>query len=78
MGYTLGDSEFYTTTLVARGNNDIYMVAPDWDIIHGGLRNYGGVTGADGFGDRFVFVVPRQAENFVLEIFDMPPLELSQ
>lgn len=78
MGYTLGDSESYTTTLVARGNNDIYMWAPDWDIIHGGLWNYGGVTGADGFGDRYVFAVPRQAENFVLEISDMPPLELSR
>lgn len=78
MGYTLGDSESYTTPLVARGNNDIYMVAPDWDIINGGPRNYGGVTDEDGFGDRYVFAVPRQAENFVLEISDMPPLELSK
>jgi len=78
MGYTLDDTTHYTAPLVARGNNDIYMWAPDWDIINGGSRNYGGVTDADGFGDRYVFAVPRGAQDFVLEISGMPPLELSK
>lgn len=76
MSYTLGDMERHTTGLLALGSNDIYMWAPDWHIINGGPWNYGGVTDADVFGDRYVFAVPRQAENFVLEITDMPPLEL--
>lgn len=76
--YAVGDTTPYTAPLVARGNNDIYMWAPDWDIIHGGPWNYGGITGADGFGDRYVFAVPRGAQDFVLEISGMPPLELSK
>jgi len=78
ISYTLGETEYYTATLVARGNNDIYMWAPDRDIINGGPRNYGGITDERGFGDRYVFAVPRQAQDFVLEISGMPSLELSK
>jgi hypothetical protein len=77
LSYTIGGTERYTTTLIARGNNDIYMWAPDRDIIHGGPRNYGGVTDPDGFGDRLVFAVPKNARDFVLEIKSMPSLPLS-
>jgi len=77
LSYALERTERYTTTLIAIGNNDIYMWAPDRDIIHGGHFNYGGVTDADGFGDRYVFAVPKNARDFVLEIKSMPPLPLS-
>lgn len=75
--YTLGGTDLYTTTLVARGNNDIYMWALDQDPIQGGSRNYGGVTDADGFGDRYVFAVPENAQDFVLEVTSIPPVPLS-
>ncbi len=77
LSYVLEGTERYTTTLAARGNNDIYMWAPERDIIHGGPRNYGGVTDAKGFGDRYVFAVPKNARDFVLEIKSMPSLSLS-
>ncbi len=78
ISYTLGETSHLTATLTAIGNNDIYMWAPDRDIINGGVRNYGGVTSENGFGDRYVFVVPKAARDFVLEITGMPPLELSK
>ncbi len=77
ISYTLGETGRYTTTLIAKGNNDIYMWAPNWDSLNGGIRNYGGVTSENGFGTRYVFAVPPDAREFVLEITGMPPLELS-
>jgi len=77
LSYTITEPERYTTTLAARGNNDIYMRAPDRDTLNGGRFNYGGVTDAKGFGDRYVFAVPKNAQNLVLEITSMPTLTLS-
>lgn len=77
LSYVLKETERYTTTLVATGNNDVYGWAPKRDIIHGGPENYGGVTDAKGFGQRYVFAVPKNARDFVLEIKSMPSLPLS-
>ncbi|MEJ5312682.1 MAG: hypothetical protein WHX52_23200 [Anaerolineae bacterium] len=77
LSYRVEGTERYTTTLVATGNNDIYGWAPKRDIIHGGPRNYGGVTDVKGFGQRYVFGVPKNAQDFVLEIKSMPSLPLS-
>lgn len=77
LSYAVEGTERYTTTLAARGNNDIYMRAPSRDIATGKPFNYGGVTDAKGFGDRYVFAVPKNARDFVLEIKSMPSLSLS-
>lgn len=69
LNYTLDGTERYTTTLAATGNNDIYMRATDFD--------YGGVTDEDGYGVRYVFVVPKDARDFVLEITSMPAVPLT-
>lgn len=76
LSYAVEETERYTTTLAARGNNDIYMWAPERDIINGGRRNYG-ATSTTGFGDRYVFAVPANAHDFILEITTMPPIPLS-
>jgi len=76
LSYTLNGTERYTTTLTAVGNNDVYMWAPDQGI-HGEPWNYGGVTDADGFGDRYVFSVPKNAYDFALEITSFPPISLT-
>lgn len=67
LSYTLGATEHYTTTLAATGNNDIYLLAYN--------RNYGGTTA--GYGECYVFVVPEEAQDFVLEITSLPPVTLT-
>ncbi len=69
LSYTLGGTERYTTTLVATGNNDVYMWAID--------RDYGGVTDPNGYGRRYVFSVPKNASDFVLTVTSLPPIPLS-
>ena len=58
LSYTLGATEYYTTTLTATGNNDIYSLVSNF--------NYGGATA--GYKECYVFVVPEEAQDFVLEI----------
>jgi hypothetical protein len=76
LSYALGGTQRYTTTLAARGNNDIYMWAPEQDIVNGGRFNYGAIS-SGGFGDRYVFAVPENAQDLVFEISSMPPLPLT-
>ncbi len=55
LSYTLGGTERYTTTLAATGNNDVYLRA----MLD---RDYGGVI-EDGHGRRYVFAVPKDAQD---------------
>ena len=70
LSYTLGGTERYTTTLAATGNNDVYLRA----MLD---RDYGGVIGEDGHGRRYAFAVPKDAQDFVLEITSMPAVPLT-
>lgn len=67
LSYTLGATEYYTTTLAATGNNDIYSPVSNF--------NYGGTT--TGYRECYVFVVPEEAQDFVLEITSLPPVTLT-
>ncbi len=52
------------------GGNDVYLRA----MLD---RDYGGVIGEDGHGRRYVFAVPKDAQDFVLEITSMPAVPLT-
>ena len=76
LSYAVEGTTRYTTTVTAVGNNDIYMWAPERDKVNRRRYNYG-ATSSTGFGDRYVFAVPVNARDFILEITTMPPIPLS-